>query len=39
MDYVTTVTFVAVVDPGTSISFLFARCRYLSIFGMLLLIN
>ena len=25
----TTATFVAVVDPGTRISFLFARCRYL----------
>jgi len=28
----TTATFVAVMDPGTSISFLFARCRCLSIF-------
>jgi len=31
--------FVAVVDPGTRISFLFARCRYLSISGILLLTN
>jgi len=36
---VTSTTFAAVVDPGTRISFLFARCRYLSIFGILLLIN
>ena len=32
----TTATFVAVVDSRTSIPFLFARCRYLSIFGILL---
>ena len=31
----TTAAFVAVVDPRTSISFLFARCRYLSIFRFL----
>jgi len=30
-------TFVAVVCLGTRISFLFARCRYLPIFGILLL--
>jgi len=30
-------TFVAVVDPRTHISFLFTRCRYLSIFDILLL--
>jgi len=35
----TTVTFVAVLDPRTCISFLFNRCRYLSIFGILLFIN
>jgi len=35
----TTATFVAVVDPGTRISFLFARRRYLSIFGILLVNN
>jgi len=28
----TTATFVAAVDPETPISFLFVRCRYLSIF-------
>ena len=33
---VTTATFVAAVDPGTRFSFPFARCRYLSIFGILL---
>jgi len=33
----TAATFVAAVDPGTRISFLFARCRYLSIFRVLLL--
>jgi len=32
-------TFVAVVDLGTRISFIFARCRYLSIFRILLLTN
>ena len=32
----TTTTFVAVVDPGTLISFLFARCRYLSLSRILL---
>jgi len=31
--------FVAVVDPGTRISFLFAMCRYLYIFRILLLTN
>jgi len=31
----TTATFVAVVDSGTRISFQFARCRYLSNFGIL----
>jgi len=36
---ITTATFVAVVDTGTRISFLFARRRYLSIFGTLLLTN
>jgi len=35
----TTATFVAVVNPGTCILFLFARRRYLSIFGILLLTN
>jgi len=30
---------IAVVDPGTRIPFLFARCRYLSIFSILLLTN
>ena len=37
-DYTTT-TFVAIVNPGTRsrISFLFVRCRYLSIFDILLL--
>jgi len=30
-----TATFVAVVDPGTRISFLLAKWRYLSIFGIL----
>ena len=32
-----TATFVAVVDPKTRVSFLFARCRYLSIFRILIL--
>jgi len=31
--------FVAVVDPGKPISFLFARCRYLSNIDILLVIN
>jgi len=33
----TTATFTAVVDPGMHISFFFTRCRYLLIFGILLL--
>jgi len=33
----TRTTFLAAVDPGTLIPFLFTRCRYLSIFGILLL--
>ena len=37
--YTTTAAFVAVVYPGTCISFLFTRCRYLSIFNILLLTN
>jgi len=32
-------TFVAVVEPETRISFLLARCRYLSIFRILLVTN
>jgi len=32
-------TSTTVEDPRTRISFLFARCRYLSIFGILLLTN
>jgi len=32
-----TATFVAVVDLGTRISLMFARCRYMSIFRILLL--
>ena len=32
-----TATFMAVVDPGMHISFLFARCRYRSFFAILLL--
>jgi len=35
----TLTTFVAIVDPETCISFLFDRCRYLSIFRILLLSN
>jgi len=34
-----TATFEAVVDPGTRMLFLFARCRYMSILGILLLSN
>ena len=35
----TTSSFIAVVDSGTRISFLFARCRYLSIFRYFTTIN
>ena len=35
----TTATLVAVVDPETRISFLFARCRYMSNLSILLVIN
>jgi len=35
----TAATFVSAVDPGTRISFLFAGCRYLSIFFDILLLT